>query len=96
MAISALLLSLGSACSMGANRKKPSSIARFHQPVLSSPAPDRGVDVTGQAKIRICIVSEAQSNVEGIARLGTLASDRNTGSGIVVSRRCADAQQVIG
>ena len=52
--------------------------------------------VTGQAKIRICMVSEAQSNVEGIARLETLASGRNTGFGIAESHRCADAQQVIG
>ena len=58
--------------------------------------PDGSTTVMGQAKIRICMVSEAQLNIEGIAQLETLASDRNTGSGIVESHRCADAQRVIG
>ena len=38
------------------------------------------------------MVSEVQSNVEGIVRLETLASDCNTGFGIAESRRCAIAQ----
>ena len=73
-----------------------SQLARGGQKLPKAPKAIQAGAVTGRLNFRVFTVSEAQSNVEGIARLETLASDCNPGSGIVESRRCADAQRVIG